>query len=380
MKTSFQNHLKKLCIFSKENQRNPMQTKKNIDENKLARWLCEMRRKFQKKEDKNLENLIKDNIFCFASWKQGTKRKVWSFDEGVKYVSDFKKKNNRLPKTTLDNEKTLGLWLTTQQKKFKVEKLSEEKINVLRAKFPNAVLRWEFYKKMPRKRKRISFENRIVELQKYIKKHKTEPFVQSKTELGCWLLNQYSTKFLKNKMSDQDRTTLKQLIPETIRQWTEKKSKNEGKIKRILVPWKNTCDKFSIFIETQHRNPSQKSEDPEEKKLAGWLNTQVGRYNQSRMPGYQIEQLRSRCSDTNTFFKKQKQLLRKPWDIYFEELKQYIIVNKKVPECMSKDPTERKLYKWIQSQLRRQFNQGPFSKLQETKLQNILNNHLIKSG
>ena len=125
--------------------------------------------------------------------------------------------------------------------------------------------------------------------------------------------------------------------------------------------WKNKHEKTCEFMDTNHRAPSQTAKDPTEKTLATWIGNQKKNYNvEGSSSSNQIminEKIWQIWTETlaNPKYKDflKRQTAEDPaedWKNKREHICEFMDTNKKKPLGRAKDPTEKKLARWIGTQ------------------------------
>jgi superfamily II DNA or RNA helicase len=278
-------------------------------------------------------DLTKDICSCIIDcevvdmWPQRFEELKAFIDENKKRPSDSSK---------ISNEKQLGGWLCNQLTNYKNKQKSmkdEAKFNL-----------WtQFLVKY--KDHFISNDKKwlqtLEELKDFICKYNKRPSAVAKIcdekKLGQWLTDQL--KIYKNKqksMKDEARYNL----------WVEF-LKDYEKIFIINDEiWFQTLEELKSFISKYNKRPLAKAKTCDEKRLGGWLSHQLNNYKNNISPmtntivkNYWTEFLKEHEAHFITYDEK--------WDKQFNQLKTFIIANKRIPSQISKKPDEKILGKWL---------------------------------
>ena len=147
--------------------------------------------------------------------------------------------------------------------------------------------------------------------------------------------------------------------PEIWQIWTDTLAdeKYSEALADLVETWKNTHQKICKFIDTNGKRPSSESKDPEEKRLGSWVSNQKKNYDphgselskQIMKSNPEIWQI---WTDTLADEKYSEALadLVETWKNNHRKMCLYIDENRKAPSAMSKDPEEKRLGSWINTQ------------------------------
>ncbi len=115
--------------------------------------------------------------------------------------------------------------------------------------------------------------------------------------------------------------------------------------------WFEKLDELKEFIDINKSTPNSNSKNKEEKYLGAWLGTQKHRYknkkNSVKNPEiFKIWEEFIKDSQYSQYFISDEE----KWFEKFNEVKQFIHINKSIPNTKSKNNKEKKLHKWLDHQ------------------------------
>jgi hypothetical protein len=126
--------------------------------------------------------------------------------------------------------------------------------------------------------------------------------------------------------------------------WEELNEKYEIYMINTIDPWIIIYNELIQYLEDNKKKPSHTSKDMAEKKLAKW----VGRQKEKQKTYDKIR--RSLWDDLNEKYKYYMFDINDVWNNNYEDLMQYIEINKKKPNNNAKDIFEKRLAKWADTQ------------------------------
>ena len=246
-------------------------------------------RKNYKKNNLSEDKIIKLETIKNWKWKcymeTSTISKV-SFDDKVNLLKEFVEKNNgRYPSqhSKDDIEKTLGLFVGTQRKNYKKNKLSKDKI--MKLEMINGWIR-------PRNKKtssisKISFDEKVNLLKEFIEKNNRYPLKRAEDgiekTLGCFIQRQRMI-YKKNKLSGDKIIKL-----EMINGWIRTYNKKTSSISKISFD-----DKVNLlkeFVEKNNKYPLKRAKDDIEKTLGLFIQIQRKNHKKNKLSEDKITKL-----------------------------------------------------------------------------------------
>jgi ribosomal RNA-processing protein 8 len=339
--------LKELTKFIDENKRKPII--KNENEKSLSYFMSDQLKNFKYKIN-SMKNNIKYDLWkdFIEKYKEYIKSidDIWyeNFDEVKMFIDNNKKRPSGNSKE--NTEKILATWICNQQQNYKqqIQSMKDETKYDLWTEFLEnykeyVVVNLEYTKK--EKSNHDIWYEKFEEVKIFIHNNKKRPSGNSKdnTEktIGLWIGTQqqnYKTKI--NSMKDETKYEL----------WTTFLEEYKGYFKSDDEVWYEKFEEVKIFIDNNKKRPSEKSKDNTEKTFGLWIGTQQKNYKQK---------IKSMKDETkydlwNTFLEEYNEYLKSNHDIWyekFEELKNFININKKVPSNSSKNKTDKILGGWL---------------------------------
>ena len=309
----FDDHYDELKQWIVINKKLPFEKSKDPQEKQLGNW-CSHKRNDKKNGKLSDEKIKKIELLDGWFWEQED-----PFDDHYDELKQFIETNKKLPSNMSKDfeEKQLGNWCSHKRNDKKNGKLSDERIKQL-----EQLTGW-YWEQDP-------FSNHYNELKQFIETNKKLPSTMSKypeeKQLGNWCSTQRTNK-KKGKLNDEN---IKQL--EKIYGWYW----NQDDL------FNNHYEELKQFIETNKKLPSPYSKDPPEKQLGNWCShTRVDKKKEQLSDEYikKLEKL-------NGWFWEQED----PFEDHYDELKQWILINKKLPNQKSKDPLEKQFRSWYWNQ------------------------------
>jgi len=328
---------------------NIIATNPTITKNKLANWLRRQRDEHKKQKLSEEKFKLLDSIgIVWDTDKQG--RDLWN----SKYnkLIEFRKTNpDRWPNSNSKDkeERALGRWcLSNRQwgkenlKKFgfgDYPKERKQKLDIIGFVWAHG----------------IKWEDNFIKLKRNINPYYL-PSINEDRHFYYWLFNQY--QYYNNKiLSDEKIEKLKQIGFE---EWHLLRNKRSSK-KYREDKWEENYNKLRKYIdEDQNKLPSYNTDE----FIYQWIFRQNYKYHRGELSEYQISKLNqigmkdwlnhdyipSERSYKNSIKRDHR------WNTQYNELKDYIIINKKLPSVKE----NKKLNKWIYKQKNR-YNKGKLS-------------------
>ena len=344
---SFNKIYERLEQFIKINNKLPSDRLKTVQEKRLAEW-CSEKRYDKKKGELSDDHIQKLEKLQYWYWTdENIKIVIKSFDESYEQVKKWIEINNKLPTETIKDkyEAKLRIWCMHQRHLKKNGKLSNDKIQKL-----EKLNGWYWEKEH-------SFDERYEQLKQFIEMNKRIPsqFTTDPLEkqLYIWRLNTRNKK-KKEKFSDDKIQKLEKLndIFDKIRKQSdlsrynkpanekkEKISDNEiQKLEKSNDIFDERYEQLNQFIEINKKLPSSISKDPLEKQLGAWCSHKRTVKKKGKLSDVNIQKLEK----LNGWFWEKED----PFDETYEQLKQFIETNKKLPSLTSNDSYEKYLSTW----------------------------------
>ena len=380
------------------NKKLPLEYSKDQQEKQLGRWISQ-KRVYKKKGKLSDEKIKKLELLDGWYWEQKD-----PFDDWYNELKQWIIINKKLPSENLKDlhEKQLGKWCSHKRKDKKEGKLVDEKIKKL-----ELLDGWFWEQEDP-------FDDHYAELKQYIEINNKLPSENSKDlhekQLGNWRANQRKYK-KKGKLSDERIKQLELLDGwyweqdlfndsyDELKQWIiinkklpsenskdlhekqlgnwcshKRKDKKEGKLVDEKInklelfegwyweqkdPFNDHYDELKQWIEIHKKIPSGMVKDPQEKQLGSWCCKQRASKKKGKLSDEKIKKL----EELDGWYWEQ--------DLFndsYDELKQWIIINKKLPSENSKDLHEKQLGNWC-SNKRRDKKKGKLSDVKIKKLE-----------
>lgn len=185
---------------------------------------------------------------------------------------------------------------------------------------------------------------RLDEVKKFIDENKRRPSSTSKNidegKLGRWIGNQrYGYKKIKGQMKNKSNRKKWELFLKNYAEY----------LKSYDEVWFTTFESLKEYIETNNKNPSNKSTDKQEKRLGSWKIAQMCNYNR-KMDAMKDETKRTLWIDFMNKYKKYMKSKDEIWYDTFDDLKKYIDEHKKRPSSSSRKHEEKILGTWFNGQ------------------------------
>jgi hypothetical protein len=328
----------------------PAQQDKDPNTKNLGLWIGTQQKNFVKRE------FIMSDESIYSTWNKfinSDDYKVYFLDNNTvwkqtltelkQYINTYKIRPSQTSKDP--NTKKLGSWIGTQQTNFakRVFIMSDESIYSTWNKFINS----DKYKVYFLDNNTV-WKQTLTELKQYINTYKIRPSQTSKDpntkKLGLWIGNQRKN-FAKKKNIMKDES-----IYFT---WNEFINSDEYKVYLLdnNSVWKQTLTELKQYINTYKIRPSQRSKDPNTKKLGSWIRNQQTNF-AKRTDIMKDESIYSTWNEFINSDEYKVYLLdnNSVWKQTLTELKAYFGVAKKRPSKASKDLKIKTLGQWLSAQ------------------------------
>ena len=186
------------------------------------------------------------------------------------------------------------------------------------------------------------WEDRLEELKAFIDENEKTPsptsIVETEKKLGLWLSRQ-KQNYEKHRMTNKVRQIKWKEFCETYKQY----------LLTDYEKWDIDFQHLKEFMEINKTRPNVNSKNKNEQFLGRWLSNQQKNYKEK----IKCMKLKIRQEQWKQFLVDYNEYLLTyddTWDIYFEELKQFIDINKILPRKKSTEVKEKKLGVWLCSQ------------------------------
>uniref|UniRef100_A0A6C0C9Z7 Helicase n=1 Tax=viral metagenome TaxID=1070528 RepID=A0A6C0C9Z7_9ZZZZ len=311
--------------FNKSNYHTPikiLKAMKNTDNDIVEYFKMKGHCKINKRNimcNENYDVIYESKEIVFDEWRENVDCKLWEIIDTWNYMYDLVKKWIERKKNS-KNTANLKLiaWCTSQRIKYKDEKLSNERIELL-----NNIDGWRWDPFLD------AWNNKYADIQTYIYTNNKFPIDREnnnqETILARWAGTQ---RMSKNKKS---------LIDEQIKKLEELPGWTWG-----FESWETRYLKLQKFIEINDKLPSKHTKNKEEYTLARWVGSQRLKNKDGNLTDDQFEKLDA----LNIFLLSRNDI----WMQRYLDLKKYININKKYPSRSNKDTKSKFLGGWIRTQ------------------------------
>ena len=247
-------------------------------------------------------------------------------EECKKFMDNENKRPRPRARSSDENEKLLGYWLTDQLKQRTIH-------NEYRKKLWNEFINNPIYSKYLISLKDI-WKNNIEKLKKFMDIKKRVPMAKEEDKLGIWY-QQQKIKFSNGTLNKERTNIWKKMINDPIY------SQHIMSRKEI---WLNKLSESKQFIDDKRRLPNKR--DINEQVLGCWIRTNKTHYNKKDkyfMENY-LEEWKSFINNPKyvDYFKTSVEI----WLDKFNLLEEYIISNIRFPSPKSDNEDEKKLGIW----------------------------------
>lgn len=305
--------------------------------NKIIRYECYLTNKITINiaEKINIDDWLSE--LDIEIWKR-----IDSFEYNYNKLVEWIEINKRYPYYTSEDqiESKLGVWLMHIKRTKKINKLTEYKIKKLE-ELPE--FKWITV---------IDFDIMYDEVKEWIENNNRYPtsHCNDKKEVKlCHWIDWIKKKKKKNKLNDEHIKKMEKL-PNF--KWT------------IVFDYDEIFNEVIEFINTNSKPPSEKSKNTREVQLALWCSRQRQDKRKGKISDDKIKKF-----NENTLWKWEKE---DSFDKKCDDLIDWVTSNKKFPNDMSSDKTERMLGNFLKWN-RNQYKKGKLLEKKITKLNNIEN-------
>jgi ribosomal RNA-processing protein 8 len=325
---------KNIINFIEMNNKIPSNTSKNTKDKSLASWLSRQKRHYLEK------TMTEGRMKMWEDLSKKYKEYLLSDDEkwnnDFEILKEFIIKNKKRPSNkSLDvEEKFIARWLSSQITNYTQKKNSMITIE-RQEKWEEFMDKYGYLLTLQDK-----WNNAFQEVKIFIDKNKKRPTKDStdkrEQEIGRWLSTNIKT--FNNKTMDK--------YPERLNLFSEFLEVYNDYLLSGEDLWYRRFEELKEFLDCNKKTPSNKSNDQNEKLLNSWLTDRKRDYKNGKMDKCQIkkwEELRENYKELLLTFDE-------IWFIKFEELKEYLINNKKSPSNKSKNKEEKTIGGWFSNQ------------------------------
>ncbi|MBA43224.1 MAG: hypothetical protein CMF62_04335 [Magnetococcales bacterium] len=326
--------LEELKLFIDKNKRRPNGNLKN-SEGLIGRWYGTQKINFRNKQDSMKNKEIYNSFFNFKNkYSKYFKSNEQFWNDKFIQLSSFIDKNKKRPSQKSKNfeESMLGYWLSSQimKKNKKIEIMKNEKIYNNFEKF------LEDYSDYFKSNEDLWYEN-FYKLKKYIdinKKRPTSKNIKEKT-LSSFLCKQI--KNFKNKIYIMKNEKIYNKFEKFLEDYSDYFKANEDL-------WYEKLEDVKNFIDVNKRRPKYKEGNHK------WLQHQITNFNNKKflMKNEKIYDVFEKfLEDYSDYFKSNEEL----WYQNFNNLKNFIDINKRRPNSNSKNKDEKNVGNWKSKQI-----------------------------
>jgi len=341
---------KEVVEWVKDKSELPKRSIKNKTEDNLA-WWCAYQRQMKRNGFLSQPRIDKLNTINGWYWESDSDN---TWQKRYNSVLKWKCENNRFPRAVTSNriEQQLGRWCSKQQQLYISGKLIKERKDKLELihgwiwktkKKPTADGKWfEICGKI------LDWVNLNDTLPDFISSNETEK------DLALWCIHQQIDN-LRLKLNRSQISKLK-----SIKGWTWKTSYDEI--------WNEIYDILIIWINGNKRLPKQGSKDKVEKFIGKWCCRQKESQKDNKLskPRKNKLELINGWQWINT----NKVIIKKTWNQRFNDLREWVSQNNRLPLKSSSNQEERSLGVWCFNRKRNK-QSGKLSKDQIKKLESL---------
>lgn len=317
--------------YVEENKRLPKESSKNPDEKKLALYINGL--KIKKKNNKLNNETIKkySEISCFSWEIREINENHW-----MEMHNNFAKiiEESNIPITAHENNKLYN-WYKEQNKKIQKNKLDDDKkymIEILSQKLKNKRYgKSNVIKKIDNENNSYDTWNKNYQdiLNHYYKFGYIPNNLQNNNLFNWFMLNK--NLFEEKKLDESQERKFRLIISCDI-------ESNDDDVR-----WMDNYKRLCIYIKNNNKLPMQHSEDKDEKFLSTWISHVRKNYKENKLAKFKIDLLEK---IDIWFWNKSLDL----WDDKYEELKNFILENGKLPSEKSDDDYQSKIGQWCSNQ------------------------------
>jgi len=330
--------------FIDTHKRTPGTLSKNPVEKQLGYWLSVQKTNYKKKI-----NIMK-KIKFYNEWTQfitNYSKYVISWTElwnhKFNQLKGFININKRTPIEGSKNseEKQLCSWLSNQKYSYK-NKNSPFKTIEIYDKWTQFITDYSKYF--------ISndelWNQKLIQLKEFIDTHKRTPNLSSENpdekQISTWLSHQKRNYSKKNHI-------MKKI--EIYDKWNQFSTEYSKYVISNDELWNHKLIQLKEFIDTHKRTPRKESKNGEEKQLGTWLSDQKYNYTKKKnimKKGEIYDKWTQLITDYSKYFISYDDL----WKQNLTQLKEFIDINKRIPNLSSENPDEKQISTWLSHQKR----------------------------
>jgi len=348
---SWEEKLEEVKKYIDENDRLPLETKKNYEEKKLRIWLSHQQQNYKKKDHIMKNPEIYDKWTEFIDSEKYNKyflsnEQEWS--NKLEHLKNFiiSHKNKPMQKSTDEIEKKISSWLRNQRENYILKQECMKNKNIYN--------KWtEFINDENYSKYLLTNEEKWKQMFEKVKTYidETNNISSGDIQLTQWINSQkrnFITK--KNGMgNDEIYSIWKQFI-------TNDKYKKLfiNNIDKQLIQWEEKLYNLKKYIDENNERPSNSSKDIKIKQLAEWINGNQKNY-KTKINNMRNEKIYNLWNEFindekyNIFFKSNEEI----WIDKLNRVKNYINLNNKRPSQIDKNDEIKILGRWInQSQIK----------------------------
>ena len=338
---SWKDNLQKVKNFIIKNKKTPNSTDKDEEERRLNSWLSNQNHCYKKQK-----YTLWIDLECRALWEEFindelfkdyfmTEQEKWK--DNLQKVKNFIIENKKIPISTQ--------WLTQQKIKYKKKEgtiWNDIECKKLWEEFINDELFKEYFMTEQEK-----WKDNLQKVKDFIIENNRRPTSVAKCakekRLGCWL-NQQNMNYKKKEYTIWKEPECKNLWEEFI---------NDELFKEYLMTIEEICkDKLQQvkqFIIENNKRPSEGAKDEEENIIGRWLNHQNMNYKKKEGIFCKEPECKALWEDfiNDENFKEYLMTKQEIWKDKLQQVKEFIIKNKKKPRDKAKDIEEKRLGQWL---------------------------------
>lgn len=338
---SWEENLKMVEEYIKENLKLPSSTDKNPKIKQLAKWITEQKSNYKNKK----WNMKNHRIRCL--WETFTKQYQDCFiNNEEKWIDTlvslrtYIDENKKMP-----TKCKLANWKGAQIQNFKNKDKIVWNNNNIKNLWIEFIQQYEPYF--------INVEDKwyinLYALKEYIKNNNRFPSSETGNakKLGAWVLNQ-KTNYKKNIKSMNN--------PDIKREWELFINEYDNYFKNDEEIWYDNLSKVKLYINQNQKKPTETNKSKEISKLGVWISVQHRNYTnrQFNMNNENIRQLWEEFNqEYNIYLLKNKE----KWIYNMNKCEEYIKEFDKIPSCTNKNNNIKHLGKWISDQKLKYKNQ-----------------------
>jgi hypothetical protein len=331
-----------LVKFIKNNKKRPNNNSKNIEEQKLGRWIIVQNANYKK----NIQSMKNEDIR--EKWKEINDKykeyimnfnEIWykTYNNAIKFIENNNKRPNCYSKNI--EEQKLGSWINLQNVNYKKNTQSMKEEDKRR--------KWKDFNK---KYKEYMMNNDQIwysefnNAKNFIETNKIKPNMCSKNtdeqNIGKWF-NRQCINYKKNSqsMKEEDKR----------QKWEEFNKKYKEYMMNKDEIWYAIYNDTIKFMKENNKKPNIYSKNNIEKKLGNWISIQNKNYNK-KIEAMKDEDKRIKWEELINKYKTHMLNSSEKWYKIYSEVMQFIKNNNKKPSCNSKNKIEKKLGTWIFTQ------------------------------